>query len=184
MADLTEILGSLRDGDPEAVNRLVPLVYEELRRLATARVARERPGITLQATALVNETYLRLFGKCQVRNWENSRHFYGAAAEAMRRILVENARRRKTLKRGGQAARSPLEEWQIAASPIHPDIEALDEALGVLAKTEPEVAELLKLRYFAGLTNQQAAETLGISPRTAAGWWAFARAWLRKSLEA
>jgi RNA polymerase sigma factor (TIGR02999 family) len=182
MADVTRLLDAAAAGDPKAAADLLPLVYDELRKLAAARLAAERPGQTLQPTALVHEAYLRLVGEGQPRDWNGRGHFFGAAAEAMRRILVESARRKHGPKRGGHLRRRDL-------SPEHPAVEddperllALDEALERLAAVEPRAAEVVKLRYFAGLTVPEAAAALGISPRTADGDWAYARAWLVNAL--
>ena len=166
-------------GTPKPAHELLPLVYEELRRLATQRLAREAPGQTLQATALVHEAYLRLIGGDPDRPWDDRGHFFAAAAEAMRRILVENARRRHRLKRGGDRARVDLDQAEPAAPETDDDLLALDEALERLAGNDPIKAELVQLRVFAGLTNEQAAEILGISTSTADRYWAYARAWLR-----
>ena len=178
MSDITRILQSLHDGDPAAADRLVETLHHELRDLAAGQLARESPGHTLQPTALVNEAYLRLLGG-QSPTWENRAHFFGAAAEAMRRILVDRARRRDSLKRGGDRRRVDLPDNAAApTSADSGDLEAIDLALTRLAAQHPDKAELVKLRYFAGLTLEQAAETLNISRATAARHWAFARAWL------
>jgi RNA polymerase sigma factor (TIGR02999 family) len=180
--DTSELAGSPRDrvqGEPKSARELLPLVYDELRRLAAQRLAREAPGQTLQATALVHEAYLRLVGADPDRPWNGRGHFFGAAAQAMRRILVENARRRSRAKRGGDRARLDLD----AAEPVVPqtddDLLALDEALEQLALKDPVKAELVGLHIFAGLTLSQAAEILGLSSSTADRYWAYARAWLR-----
>jgi RNA polymerase sigma factor (TIGR02999 family) len=179
---VSHILDALKQGDPDASSKLISLVYRELHAIAAAMMARERPGQTLQATALVHEAYLRLFGD-GTPQWENRRHFFAAAAEAMRRILVENARRKGRLKRGGEFRRVELDG---AAEPISAgrgeDLLDLDEALAVLAAEAPEKAELVKLRYFAGLSADEAARCLGISKATADRHWAFARAWLYERL--
>jgi len=177
VADVTRILHALERGDERAADRLLAAVYEELRRLASARMRQERPGQTLQATALVHEAYLRLLGD-EGADWQNRSHFFAAAAEAMRRILVEKARRKGRLKHGGGRRRVDLDAIDVAVHPPSIDLLALDEALGKLAATEPAKAELVKLRYFTGLTIEQAAEMLGISRATADRHWAFARAWL------
>jgi RNA polymerase sigma factor (TIGR02999 family) len=182
MADVTQILAAVARGDPLAAAELLPLVYDELRRLAAARLADERPGQTLQPTALVHEAYLRLVGPEDRPRWEGRGHFFAAAAEAIRRILVEAARRKHALKRGGGGERVELDPELFAAPEQPEDLIALDEALEQLARSEPRVAELVKLRYFAGLTIPQAAGVLGVAPRTADGWWAFARAWLLAKL--
>jgi len=179
MTDVTRLLDAAA-GDPKAAAALLPVVYDELRRLAAARLAGEKPGHTLDATALVHEAYLRLVGD---RQYEGRQHFFAAAAEAMRRILVDHARRKGTLKRGGEGGRVPLDPERFAAPERPDELLALDEALDQLARSEPEVAGLVKLRYFAGLTISQAAEVLGVSPRTADAWWAFARAWLLARLQ-
>jgi RNA polymerase sigma factor (TIGR02999 family) len=166
-------------GEPKPARELLPLVYDELRRLAAQRLAREAPGQTLQATALVHEAYLRLIGGDPDRPWDGRGHFFAAAAEAMRRILVENARRRHQLKRGGDRARVDLDKAEPAAPETDDDLLALDQALEQFAKNEPIKAELVQLRVFAGLTNAQAAEILGLSISTADRYWAYARAWLR-----
>jgi RNA polymerase sigma factor (TIGR02999 family) len=182
MADITQILSAIEQGDPKAAAELLPLVYGELRKLAAARLTEEKPGQTLQPTALVHEAYLRLVGPEDKPRWEGRGHFFAAAAEAMRRILVESARRKQTLKRGGGGERVALDPEQFAAPERPEDLLALDEALDQLARAEPQVAELVKLRYFAGLTIPQAAGVLGVGPRTADTWWAFARAWLLAKL--
>ena len=174
MTDLTRILDAVARGDPLAAGELLPLVYDELRQLAADQMAQEKPGQTLDPTALVHEAYLRLIGD---QHFANRRHFFAAAANAMRRILVDNARRKQTLKRGGRD-RVSLDPERFTAPERTDDLVALDEALELLAVSEPEVAELVKLRYFAGMTIPQAADLLGVSPRTADAWWAFARAWL------
>jgi RNA polymerase sigma factor (TIGR02999 family) len=181
MSEITRILDAAGRGDPHAAEQLLPLVYDELRRLAAAQMAREKPGQTLDPTALVHEAYLRLVKEpdAQAReSWDNRRHFFAAAATAMQRILVENARRRHSEKRGGGRDRLALDPDRFAAPEQAEDLVALDEALELLTRAEPEVAELVRLRYFAGLTVPQAEEVLDVSPRTADTWWAFARAWL------
>src|SRR5262249_15586674 len=157
--------------DPHAAEQLLPLVYDELRRLAAQRLAQEQPGLTLQATALVHEAYLRLVDVEPGRHWDGRRHFFAAAAEAMRRILIDAARRRRSRKHGGGLARHELDPAGIEAPQADDDLLALDEALTRLAAAEPQVAELVKLRYFAGLTVPEAAAHLGIAPRTADAWW-------------
>jgi len=176
MNDVTRILTAIEHGDVKAVNELLPLVYEELRRLAAQKMSQERPGQTLQATALVHEAYLRLVGS-EDRNWSGRPHFFAAAAEAMRRILIENARRKQRLKRGVDQQRVDLDEY-IAIEESSEDMVALDEALAKLADEDSVKAELVKLRYFAGLTIEQAAQMLGISRTTADRYWSYARAWL------
>jgi RNA polymerase sigma factor (TIGR02999 family) len=177
MGDLTRVLDAAAAGDPQAASRLLPLVYDELRRLAAARLAGEAPGQTLDATALVHEAYLRLVGPADERRWNDSGHFFAAAAEAMRRILIDRARRKLAEKRGGGRKRQPLEE--VAAPGPDEELLALDEALHKLAAADPLKARLVELRYFAGLTGEQAAAAVGISPTTADRHWAYARAWLQ-----
>lgn len=181
MPEVTEILAELQSGRGEAAAELLPLVYDELRRLAAWRLANEQPGQTLQATALVHEAYLRLVGK-EDPQWNGRRHFFGAAAEAMRRILVENARRKSRLKRGGQMERVDLEEVDLPAPLPDDELLAMDEALDKLTTTDPRAAELVKLCFFAGLTQQQAARELGVSITTVERTWAFARAWLFREI--
>ena len=181
MSEVTRILDALEQGDSQAVDELLPVVYRELRTLATQKLSRERPGQTLQATALVHEAYLRLVGS-EAPHFRNHVHFFGAAAEAMRRILVENARRKKALKHGGNQQRVNLDEIDLAVDGLSEDVIALDEALARLAQEKPVVVEAVKLRYFAGLTHRQIAEMLGISQRTVDSYWAYARAWLYKEI--
>jgi RNA polymerase sigma factor (TIGR02999 family) len=183
MHEITQILSAIEQGDPHAAGQLLPLVYDELRKLAAQKLAGEAPGQTLQATALVHEAYLRLVGNGQEQAWNSRGHFFGAAAEAMRRILVENARRKDCLKRGGGMARQELEADRITAPEPREDLLALDEALTRLAATNRQAAELVQLRYFAGLTLPEAAQALGIAERTAGRVWAYARAWLRREVE-
>ena len=180
MEELTRILSAVQSGDPAAARELLPLVYEELRKLAAQRLTQEKPGQTLQATALVHEAYLRLVNVDQARRWGGRGHFFAAAAEAMRRILIDNARRRKAQKRGDGWQRQELEG--VAAAESDDELLALDEALKKLAAIEPGKAKLVELRYFAGLTGEQAAEVLGISPTTADRHWAYARAWLQTEI--
>lgn len=182
MGPATEILQALERGDPHAADRLLPLVYDELRKLAHARMAQEKPGQTLDATGLVHEAYMRLVDGAENQNWNSRGHFFGAAAEAMRRILVENARRRASHKRGGELVRQPLPESAIESPQTDDDLVALDEALDQLAATDPEAAQLVKLRYFAGLTMQEAADAMGMPIRTTGRTWAFARGWLYTKL--
>jgi RNA polymerase sigma factor (TIGR02999 family) len=182
MGDLTQILDALARGDPQAARQLLPQVYAELRRLAAHRLKHEPPGQTLDATGLVHEAYLRLVGNNPDRPWDNRGHFFAAAAEAMRRILVERARSKRRGKHGGGRARVVLDPELIAAPEASDDLLALDEALTKLAAQAPQVGALVSLRYFAGLTNKQAAQALGISPRTADLRWAYARAWLLSEL--
>jgi RNA polymerase sigma factor (TIGR02999 family) len=183
MTQVTQILSQIESGDPSAAQQLLPLVYEELRKLAAARLAHEKLGQTLEATALVHEAYVRLVDVELAQHWNSRGHFFGAAAEAMRRILVENARRRARGKHGGDRDREELATSRIAAPEVSADLLALDEALELLAEHDPQSAELVKLRYFAGLTIPQAAEVLGVSPRQADFIWSFARAWLRREIE-
>jgi RNA polymerase sigma factor (TIGR02999 family) len=173
---------AIEQGDSQAAKDLLPLVYGELRRVAAAQLAREAPGQTLDATALVHEAYVRLVGDATQADFANRRHFFAAAAQAMRRILVENARSKRAAKRGGHLKRKVLDPNQISAAAVSEDILALEEALAKLGIEEPQVAELVQLRYFAGLSIPQAAEVLGVSPRTADAWWAYARAWLLAEL--
>jgi RNA polymerase sigma factor (TIGR02999 family) len=182
MNEVTSILSAIEAGDPQAAAHLLPLVYDELRKLAAARLAAEKPGQTLQPTALVHEAYLRLVGDGQPRAWNSRVHFFAAAAEAMRRILVENARRRMRQKRGGERARVDLAAVAPAAPALDEDLLDLDDALTRLAVADPAAAELVKLRYFAGLSIPQAAAALGIGARSADRLWAYARAWLRDTL--
>lgn len=183
MNDVTRILEAIDRGDVQSASKLLPLVYEELRRLAKQRLAQEKPGQTLQATALVHEAYLRLVGKGDKQNWHGKGHFFAAAAEAMRRILVDNARRKGARKRGGDQARCELDLEQISAHEPREDLLALDEALTRLADENPQAAELVQLRYFAGLTLAEAAHTLKMSPRSAGRLWTYARAWLRREID-
>jgi RNA polymerase sigma factor (TIGR02999 family) len=176
-SDVTSILSAIEQGEPRAAEQLLPLVYDELRKLAAQKLAQEKPGQTLQATALVHEAYVRLVGAADP-GWDSRGHFFAAAAEAMRRILVENARRKASRKSGEGLDRVDIEEIEIAAEGRSDDLIALDEALSLLEKEDPQTAELVKLRYFAGLSNKRAAEVLGIAPRTADFRWAFARTWL------
>ena len=182
MSEVTHILNAIEQGDPHAAAGLLPLVYDELRRLAAAQMAREKPGQTLDATALVHEAYLRLVGPAADQRWENRGHFFAAAAEAMRRILVEVARRKKRLRHGGGLRRDELPaDGPAVTNPVE-DVLAVDEALGKLAAADPRAAELVKLHYFAGLTIEQAAAVLGVSVRKAYTVWAYARAWLFRCL--
>jgi RNA polymerase sigma factor (TIGR02999 family) len=183
MGELTQILDAVARGDREAAGQILPQVYDELRRLAAQRLAHEAPGQTLEPTALVHEAYLRLVGDDPGRPWDNRGHFFAAAAEAMRRILVDRARAKRQLKRGGGRARVVLNPELIAAPEASEELLALDKGLETLAEQNPEVAALVNLRYFAGLTNKQAAEALGISPRTANLRWEYARAWLMVELD-
>jgi RNA polymerase sigma factor (TIGR02999 family) len=182
MADVTQILNDIEHGDPHAAEQLLPLVYDALRQLAAQRLAQESPGQTLQATALVHEAYVRLVDVDRAQHWNSRGHFFAAAAEAMRRILVEQARRKQADKHGGGRPRVDLPD-DLAAPEAHPDdLLALDEALGRLEGHDPDAARLVKLRYFAGLSHQEAAEALGISRGAADRLWALARAWLFRQL--
>src|SRR5262245_17547264 len=178
MADVAQILAAIEAGDPRAAAELLPLVYDELRRLAAARLAEEKPGQTLQPTALVHEAYVRLVGGGQPQDWNGRGHFFAAAAEAMRRILVEAARRKRSTKRGGACRRVELEDAVSCADEAADGLLSLSDALDQLAAEDPRKAELVKLRYFAGLSVQQAADALGISRATADRYWAYAKVWL------
>jgi RNA polymerase sigma factor (TIGR02999 family) len=182
MSEVTHILSAVEQGDPQAAERLLPLVYEELRRLAAQKLAREQPGQTLQATALVHEAFLRLVDAERARHWNSRGHFFAAAAEAMRRILVEQARRKLCDKHGGGRPRVALPEGLAAPEARPDDLLALHEALGRLEQHDPAAARLVKLRYFAGLSHQEAAEALGLSRGAADRLWALARAWLFRCL--
>ncbi|CAN5428910.1 ECF-type sigma factor [soil metagenome] len=185
MSKVTRVLKAIRDGEPTAAELLLPLVYEELRRLAAQRLARETPGMTLQPTALVHEAYVRLVGednRCQ--DWDSRGHFFGAAAEAMRRILVERARHKRSLKAGGGLVRQALTEEQFVEEPPDEDLLALDEALNKLAEVDPPKAQLVKLRYFGGLTMDETAQALGFSLATTERYWVYARAWLHRQIVA
>jgi RNA polymerase sigma factor (TIGR02999 family) len=183
MTDVTHILSAIVEGDPSAASQLLPLVYDELRKLAAHRLAHQAPGQTLQPTALVHEAYLRLVGDLEESDWDSRGHFFAAAAEAMRRILVENARRKGREKRGGDLTRIDLDAAeQLAVPEIREDLLALDEALTKLTSVDPQAAQLVQLRYFAGLPIPDAAKALGVSPRTADRLWAFARAWLLREI--
>ena len=183
MSDGRRIMNAIVSGDPQTAEQLLPLVYEELRTLAARWLAQEVPGQTLQPTALVHEAFLRLVGDEPDRHWDGRRHFFAAAAEAMRRILVDNARRKRRVKRGGRWQRQDIDPDQFHASAEPDDLLALHEALERLTAADPQVAELVTLRYFAGLSLPQVAESLGISLRTAERWWAYARAWLLSELK-
>lgn len=182
MSDVTHILSKIESGDPSAAELLLPLVYDELRKLAAARLAHENPGHTLQATALVHEAYIRLVDVDRRRHWDGRAHFFAAAANAMRRILVEDARRKNRLKRGGGFARREIDDIQLAVPEIHEDVAALDEALDRLQAVDPLAVKLVQLRYFAGMPMAEIATILGVSPRTADRLWAFARAWLHQEI--
>jgi RNA polymerase sigma factor (TIGR02999 family) len=183
MNDKNCILSAIEEGDPKSAEQLLPLVYEELRRLAARRLSLEKPGQTLQGTALVHEAYVRLVGGDPDRPWDGRGHFFAAAAEAMRRILVERARRKRSLKRGAGAARADLDEVDLAAPEAAEEVLAVDEALAGLEAADPRAAELVKLRYFAGLSLPDAARTLGMAPRSADRLWVYARAWLRRAID-
>jgi RNA polymerase sigma factor (TIGR02999 family) len=183
MSEVTRILSQIESGDPSAAEQLLPLVYQELRRLADAKLRRERPDQTLQATALVHDAYIRLVDVERAQRWDSRGHFFAAAAEAMRRILVENARRKGRLKRGGNLRRRNLDALQLAESAAPDDLLALDDALTEFARQHPQKAELVKLRFFAGLTVPEAASALRISTTTADRYWCYARAWLFRQLQ-
>jgi RNA polymerase sigma factor (TIGR02999 family) len=182
MNDVTRILSAIEQGDPHASEQLLPLVYAELRQLAAQKLAAERPGHTLEATALVHEVYLRLVDVDRAQRWSSRGHFFAAAAEAMRRILIENARRKGRRKRGGGWQRRDIEVHEPAVAGPDTDVLAVDEALAELGREHPDKAELVKLRYFAGLTLAEAASALGISGATADRRWRYARAWLARRL--
>jgi RNA polymerase sigma factor (TIGR02999 family) len=185
MSEVTRILSAIEQGDPTAANQLLPLVYDELRKLAAHKLAQEKPGQTLQATALVHEAYLRLVDVDRASDWDSRGHFFAAAAEAMRRILVEKARRKQRLRHGGELQQHPLEENEPAiAAPVDAlDLLALSEALDGLEAASPRRAQLVKLRYFAGFTLPEAAEMLGVSQSTAEADWTYAKAWLKREME-
>ncbi len=182
MSEVTRILSAIEQGDQQAAEQLLPLVYDELRRLAAQKLAQEKPGQTLQATALVHEAYLRLVGKGDEQAWNGRGHFFAAAAEAMRRILVEQARRRAAAKRGGQAERMALDSSELAAPAPEEHLLAVHDALDDFARTDPEAATLVKLRFFGGMTMTEAAEALGMSVRSAQNVWTYARSWLRRRM--
>ncbi len=177
MSDVTHILNAIQQGDPKAAGQLLPLVYDELRKLAACKMAKEPPGQTLQPTALVHEAWLRLGGG-EDQTWDNRAHFFGAAAEAMRRILIENARRKKALRHGAGQGRLDIQELEIAAPAPDDQMLAIDEALEKLGALDKDKAELVKLRFFAGMSIEEAAGMLRISEATAKRWWVYARAWL------
>ena len=183
MTDVTQILNALQEGDPEAGSRLLPLVYEELRRLASAKLAHERPRQTLQPTALVHEAYMRLVQGSAEQRWNGRGHFYGAAAEAMRRILVDNARKKRSIKRGGLVPREDQELDEISVSTESESLLEVDTALESLESANPGIAKLVKLRYFAGLSMEDCASALDLSIRTAHRHWAYAKAFLRAHIE-
>jgi RNA polymerase sigma factor (TIGR02999 family) len=178
MNEVTRILAAIEQGDPRAAEQLLPLVYDELRKLAAQKMAQESPGHTLQPTALVHEAFLKLVGPAPGAAWNGRVHFYAAAAEAMRRVLIDHARRKRRLRHGGGRKRLDLPEVEVVAESASDAVEALDEALARFAAADPQKAELVRLRYFAGLTLEEAAELLGISRATAVRHWAYARAWL------
>jgi RNA polymerase sigma factor (TIGR02999 family) len=178
MNDVTRILTAIEQGEPHAAEQLLPLVYDALRQLAAQKMAQEKPGQTLEATALVHEAYLRLVDGKQAGQWDSRRHFFAAAAEAMRRILVDNARKKQTEKHGGMRQRINLDEIDLAAETPAPELLAVDEALTRLAAEDPLKAQLVSLRYFVGMTVQEAADALGISRATADRYWSYARTWL------
>jgi RNA polymerase sigma factor (TIGR02999 family) len=182
MSDVTRILSAIAEGDPLAAGQLLPLLYDELRKLAALKMAQEKPGQTLQATALVHEAYVRLVDVAKAQHWNSRGHFFAAAAEAMRRILVEQARRRNAAKRGGQAGREELHESAIASPEPGEDILALHDALEQLSVIDPLGAKLVQLRFFAGLNMSEAAEALGMSVRSAQSIWAYARSWLHRTM--
>ncbi|MHB9080191.1 MAG: ECF-type sigma factor [Pirellulaceae bacterium] len=183
MSDVTRILSQIESGDPSAAEKLLPLVYEELRKLAAAKLDKEKPGQTLQATALVHEAYLRLVEPEKVQSWNSRGHFFAAAAEAMRRILVEQARRRKSQRGGGGVRHCQVDGAEIVAAEPSVDILAVNDVLERFERVDHVAAELVKLRYYAGLTIPQAAEVMGISSSTADRYWAYARAWLHTELK-
>jgi RNA polymerase sigma factor (TIGR02999 family) len=182
MADVTQILNAIEQGDPHAAEQLLPLVYDELRRLAAQKLTQEKPGQTLQATALVHDAYLRLVDVNEVQRWDSRGHFFAAAAEAMRRILIDNARRKRRPKHGGKRRRVDLDAADSVAEAPAGDLLALDEALTKLAAEEPTKAKLVKLRLFAGLSVPEAAKVLGLATRTAERYWTYARVWLYAEL--
>jgi RNA polymerase sigma factor (TIGR02999 family) len=182
MSDVTRIHSEIERGDPQAAEQLLPLVYDELRRLATAKMAHEKPGQTLQSTALVHEAYLRLVDGEQTQHWESRRHFFAAAAEVMRRILVERARQKKATKHGGEYVRVDLDEALEAVDCRADELVALDEALEELGRHDPDAAELVKLRFFAGLEHGEPARAMGMGRRQADRLWALARAWLYREI--
>lgn len=183
VTDVTQILSAIEQGDASAAEELLPLVYDELRRLAAQKLAVEKPGQTLQATALVHEAYIRLVDVEEAQHWDSRRHFFAAAAEAMRRILVDSTRRKKSQKRGGDRDRVELDSEIAAPEPKAMDLLAVDDAVSRLTLDDPQAAELVKLRYFAGFSITQAAEILGISRSIAYEQWTYARAWLQCALD-
>ena len=183
MNEVTRVLSAIEQGDPRAAKQLLPLVYDELRRLAAQKMGQEAAGQTLQGTALVHEAYLRLVDTEKVQQWNSRGHFFAAAAEAMRRILVDNARHKRARKRGGELVRQDLDAVEIALPEIPEDVIALDEALNKLTATDKTAADLVHLRFFAGLPLPEIAQLLGISPRTADRVWVYARAWLHQEIQ-
>ena len=183
MSDVTRILSQIESGDPSATEKLLPLVYDELRKLAAAKLAQEKPGQTLQATALVHEAYVRLVGSADAGAWNHRGHFFAAAATAMRRILIERARRKQRKIHGGGLQRQEFDPERIVMPAPDDDLLALDAALAKLAEQDPVKSRLVELRFFAGLTGDQAALILGISPKTADRYWVYARAWIRREME-
>jgi RNA polymerase sigma factor (TIGR02999 family) len=183
MADVTQILSQIESGDPSAAEQLLPLVYEELRKLAAAKLAHEKPGQTLQATALVHDAYLRLVDVEKAQHWDSRRHFFSAAAESMKRILIEKARRKQRRKHGGELHRIPLDDVEIESAITPLDLLALDDALTRLALEDPEKAEVVKLRYFAGLSHEEVGEILGVSTVTVKRHWRYARVWLHRQMD-
>ena len=182
MTEITRILNQIEDGDPSAGERLIPLIYEELRKLAAAKVAMEQPGQTVQATSLVHDAYIRLVDVEQAQHWDSRGHFFSAAAEAMRRILIENARRKKRIKHGGERQRQELLDVPFRSGIPVNDLLDLDDAIAKFQLEEPEKAEVVRLRFFAGLNHEQVGEVLGVSAITARRHWRYARAWLRREM--
>lgn len=183
MSDVTQILSQIESGDPSAAEQLLPLVYEELRKLAAVRLAQEKPGQTLQATALVHEAYIRLVDAEEVQHWNSRGHFFGAAAEAMRRLLVDNFRTKKSQRRGGDADRVSLSQIEVAENSPTLDLISLNDAIDALEKDHPQAAKVVKMRYFAGLTIDEVAISLGLSHATVERYWAYARARLHAELQ-
>jgi RNA polymerase sigma factor (TIGR02999 family) len=183
MCDVTRILGQIESGDPKAAEELLPLVYEELRKLAAAKMAQEKPGQTLQATALVHDAYIRLVDVDKVQHWDSRGHFFAAAAEAMRRILVDTARSKRSQRRGGERLRFELLDGDLVSAPISDELLDLNEALVMLSGVDAHAADVVKLRVFAGMTIDEVAELHGISPRTVKRLWEYGRAWLGRHLE-
>jgi len=182
MSEVTRVLSAIEEGDPHAAEQLLPLVYQELRQLAAQKLAQEKPGQTLEATALVHEAYIRLVDVEKAQHWDSRAHFFAAAAEAMRRILIENARRKKRLKRGGNRDRADLDAADVASTAAPDELLVIDEAIAKLAAEDPQAAQLVRLRYFAGLSVEEAAAMSGLSRSSAYEHWAYARAWLRCEL--